>query len=167
MVHIYIHNRILPVHKKRTRQGFPGCPVVKNLPAMQGTLVWPLVQKGPTCWRAAEPMRNNNEPALWSLQATTCYRYWSLSTWTLCSVTREATSMRRLHTTMKSSPCSAQLKKACMQQWRPTTVKKLNNLWEKKEWNNATCSNMNGTRDDHTMWSQKDKYYMISFICGF
>ena len=35
--------------------------------------------------------------------------------------------------------------------------------------NNATCSNMNGLRDDHTKWSksEKDKYQMISLICGF
>ena len=27
----------------------------------------------------------------------------------------------------------------------------------KKEWNNAICSNMDGSRDDHTKWSQKEK----------
>ena len=41
-------------------------------------------------------------------------------------------------------------------------------LSHKKEWNNAICSNMVGPRDDHTKWSKsdKDKYYMISLICG-
>ena len=30
------------------------------------------------------------------------------------------------------------------------------------------CSNMDGPRDDHTKWSksEKDKYQMISLICG-
>ena len=38
----------------------------------------------------------------------------------------------------------------------------------KKEWDNTICSNMDGPRDCHTEWSQreKDKYYMISLICG-
>ena len=38
----------------------------------------------------------------------------------------------------------------------------------KKEWNIAICSNMDGPRVYHTKWnkSDKDKYYMISLICG-
>ena len=38
----------------------------------------------------------------------------------------------------------------------------------KKEWDNAICSNIDGLRDYHTKWSQteKDKYLMISLICG-
>ena len=41
-------------------------------------------------------------------------------------------------------------------------------LRHKKEGNNAICSNMDGPRDYHTKWSksEKDKYYMISVICG-
>ena len=41
-------------------------------------------------------------------------------------------------------------------------------LSHKKEWNNVTCSNMDGPRDDHTKWSRsdKDKYHMISLVCG-
>ena len=38
------------------------------------------------------------------------------------------------------------------------------------EWNNAICSNMDGPRDYHTKWSlsqkEKDKYHMISLVCG-
>ena len=41
----------------------------------------------------------------------------------VCSTTREATTMRSPCTATKSSPCSRQLEKACMQQWRPSTVK--------------------------------------------
>ena len=39
----------------------------------------------------------------------------------------------------------------------------------KKERNNATCSNMDGTRDYHlseVSQKEKDKYHMISLICG-
>ena len=41
-------------------------------------------------------------------------------------------------------------------------------LSHKKEQNNAICSNMDGPRDCHTKWnkSDKDKYHMISLICG-
>ena len=38
----------------------------------------------------------------------------------------------------------------------------------KKEWNNAICSNMDEPTDYGTKWnkSEKDKYHMISLICG-
>ena len=41
-------------------------------------------------------------------------------------------------------------------------------LSHKKECNNAICSNMDGPRDCHTEWSKsdKDKYHMISLVCG-
>ena len=41
-------------------------------------------------------------------------------------------------------------------------------LSHKKEWSNAICSNMDGPTEDHTKWSKpdKDKYHMISLICG-
>ena len=37
-----------------------------------------------------------------------------------------------------------------------------------KKWNNAIFGNMDGPRDYHTKWSQKekDKYHMISFTHG-
>ena len=40
-------------------------------------------------------------------------------------------------------------------------------LSRKKEWNNAICSNMDGSTDYRTKWSKldKDRYY-ISLICG-
>ena len=39
---------------------------------------------------------------------------------------------------------------------------------KKNQWNNAICSNMDGSRDYHTKWimSEKDKYHMVSFTCG-
>ena len=38
----------------------------------------------------------------------------------------------------------------------------------KKEWNNTTCTNMDGPRNYDTKWgkSDKDKYHMMSLICG-
>ena len=41
-------------------------------------------------------------------------------------------------------------------------------LSHKKEWNIAVCSTMERPRDYHSKWSksEKDKYHMISFICG-
>ena len=37
-------------------------------------------------------------------------------------------------------------------------------LSHENKWNNAICSNMDGSGDYHTKWSQtgKDKYHMIS-----
>ena len=39
----------------------------------------------------------------------------------------------------------------------------------KKEWNNATCSNIDGPRHYHTKWSKtdKDKHRMVLCICWF
>ena len=41
-------------------------------------------------------------------------------------------------------------------------------LSHKKEWNNAICNNMYGPRNYHSERSQidKDKYHIISFVCG-
>ena len=37
---------------------------------------------------------------------------------------------------------------------------------QKKEQNNAICSNMDGPRDCHSEWNKSDKYHMISLIRG-
>ena len=37
---------------------------------------------------------------------------------------------------------------------------------KKKERNNAICSNMDGLRDMSEVKSEKDRYYMLSLICG-
>ena len=41
-------------------------------------------------------------------------------------------------------------------------------LSNKKEWNNAICSNMDGPRDYHTKWSksEEDKFHMTSLRGG-
>ena len=38
----------------------------------------------------------------------------------------------------------------------------------KKEWNDAICSNMDGSGDYHTKWSKwdRDKYHMLSLTRG-
>jgi len=36
----------------------------------------------------------------------------------------------------------------------------------KKQWINAICNNMDGPRDYHTSQTEKNKYHMISLICG-
>lgn len=38
----------------------------------------------------------------------------------------------------------------------------------KKKWNLAVCNDVDGTRDDNDKWNEleKDKYHMISLICG-
>ena len=40
-----------------------------------------------------------------------------------------------------------------------------NGIWlsQKKEWNNAICSNMDGPGDYHTKWSKSDKERQISY----
>ena len=73
---------------------------------MQGTQVWSLVQKDPTCLRATKPKSQN-------------YR-------SPCTITSEVTIMRRPGTAMESSPCSPQLEKWRAQQRKPSTAKKNN-----------------------------------------
>ena len=36
-------------------------------------------------------------------------------------------------------------------------------LSHKKEWNHATCSNMNGSKDYHTKWSKPDRERQIPY----
>ena len=36
-------------------------------------------------------------------------------------------------------------------------------LSHKKEWNNAICSNMDATRDDHTKWSKSERERQIPY----
>ena len=55
--------------------------------SMQGTQVWSLVWEDSTCLGATKPMDHN---------------YWSPRTYSLCSTTRGATSIRRLHTSVKT-----------------------------------------------------------------
>ena len=81
---------------------------------MQGTWVQSLVRGDSTCYRETKPM---------------CHNYWACVLQLLkllpatCALQREATAMRSRCTTTKSSHCSPQLEKACMQQWNTVQPK--------------------------------------------
>ena len=81
---------------------------------MQGTWVQSVLQEDATSLRVTKPMRHN---------------YWSPCAESLFSEKREATSMRKRCTTMKSRPHLLQLEKTCDQQ-RPITTK--NKIVKKK-----------------------------------
>ena len=107
---------------------------------MQGTRVWALVREDPTCRGATKPVRHN----YWACALEpTSHNYWACKpqllsprTYSPCSTTREATTMRSPCTATKSSPRSPQLEKAHAQQWRPNTAKNkqiINKFLKKKE----------------------------------
>ena len=97
---------------KETMSGFPGGAVVGNLPANTGD-----ASSSPGLGRSHMPRSNwAREPQLLSL-----------SVWSLCSATREATIVRGPRTAMKSGPHSPQLEKALIQKRRPNTAKNKNN----------------------------------------
>ena len=79
--------------------GFPGGAVVKNLPAnIQESQVWSLIQEDPTsCGTTKQVHRNYWACAL----EPGSNNYWSLHAQNLCAATREATAVRRLHTTAR------------------------------------------------------------------
>ena len=93
---------------------------------MQQTQVRALVQEDPTCRGATKPVSHNYwahalEPGshnYWSLRATTTEAHVPTAH---APQPREATAMRSLRTSMKSSPRSPQL--ARMQQRRPNAAK--------------------------------------------
>ena len=93
---------------KTTMRGFPGGAVVENLPANAGD-----TGSSPGLGRSHMPQSNwVREPQLLSLRV-----------WSLCSATREATTVRGPRTAMKSGPRSPQLEKALAQRRRPNTAK--------------------------------------------
>ena len=71
---------------------------------MQGTWVRSLVQEDPNCHRATKPE---------------CHSYRAHMPQSLCSATREATTMRSLSTTTREQPYSQHLEKKPAQQQRP------------------------------------------------
>ena len=56
--------------RKKPPRDFPGSPVVKNLPAKQGTWVRSLVWEDPTCRGAAKPVHHNYWA--WALEPGSC-----------------------------------------------------------------------------------------------
>ena len=121
---------------------------------MQKTQVWSLGWEDPTCYQTTKPVPHS----YWaSALEPISHDYWSphlepafhkksycnekpANCWahtlepvlhSACS-TRELTSMRSLHTTVKSSPCSQQLEKAHAKQQGPSTAKsnkQINSKW--------------------------------------
>ena len=88
--------------------GLPGGTVVENLPANAGD-----TGSSPGLGRPHMPRSNwAREPQLLSLRV-----------WSLCSTTREATTVRGPCTAMKSGPRLPQLEKALTQKRRPNTAK--------------------------------------------
>ena len=76
--------------------GFPGGPVVKNLPSNAGTRVLSLVWGHPTCCGATKP------------GATMKPEHQST-----CSSVRETTTMRSLRTAAREYPVLTELETAC------------------------------------------------------
>ena len=74
---------------------------------MQGTQVRALVWEDPTCHGATRPMSHN---------------LLSLYVWSLCSATREATTVRGPCSVMKSGPHLPQLEEALAKKRRPNTA---------------------------------------------
>ena len=88
--------------------GFPCGAVVENLPANAGD-----TGSSPGLGRSHMPRSSYaREPQLLSLRD-----------WSLCSATREATTVRGPRTAMKSGPRLPQLEKAPAQKRRPNTAK--------------------------------------------
>ena len=88
--------------------GFPGGAVVENLPANAGDT-----------GSCPGPGRSHMPRSSWAREP----QLLSLRVWSLCSPTREATTVRGPRTTMKSGPRSLQLEKALTQKRRPNTAK--------------------------------------------
>ena len=87
--------------------GFPGGAVVENLPANAGD-----TGSSPGLGRSHMPRSNwAREPQLLSLRV-----------WSLCSATREATTVRGPRTAMKSGPRLPQLERALARKLRPNTA---------------------------------------------
>ena len=88
--------------------GFPGGAVVENLPANAGD-----TGSSPGLGGSHMPRSGwAREPQLLSLHV-----------WSLCSTTREATTVRGPRTAMKSGPHLPQLEKALAQKRGPNTAK--------------------------------------------
>ena len=100
------HQQQTPLRKEE--RGFPGGAVVENLPANAGD-----TGSSPGLGRSHMPRSNwAREPQLLSLRI-----------WSLCSTTREATTVRGPRTAMKSGPHLPQLGKALAQKRGPSTAK--------------------------------------------
>ena len=116
--------------------GFPGGAVVENLPANAGD-----TGSRPGLGGSHMPRSNQaREPQLLSLRV-----------WSLCSATREATTVRGPRTAMSSGPRLPQLQKVLAQKQRPNIVinQSINLKKKKKECfflRSSSLKKMQGTR---------------------
>ena len=83
---------------------------------MQGTRVQALVREDPTCHGATKPVRHNYWACALEPASHKCWAHTPQLLKPTCPepvpTAREATTMRSLHATIKSRPCSPQLEKA-------------------------------------------------------
>ena len=99
--------------ESQAKGGFPGGAVVESLPADAGD-----TGSSPGLGRSHMPRSSwAREPQLLSLRV-----------WSLCSATREATTVKGPCTAMKTGPHLPQLEKALAQKRRPNTAKNKNKL---------------------------------------
>ena len=102
--------------------------MVENLPANAGD-----TGSSPGLGRSHMPRSNwAREPQLLSLRV-----------WSLCSATREATTVRGPRTAMKSGPRLPQLEEALAQKQRPNTAKKKKKLKKKKDFTSCEAQPIN------------------------
>ena len=94
---------------KTIQEGFPGGAVVENLPANAG-------DTGSSSGVGRSHMPRSN----WAREP----QLLSLSVWSLCSATGEATTVRGPRTAMRSGPRLPQLEEALAWKRRPNTAKK-------------------------------------------
>ena len=132
---IYCKNFLSKISKETLIKTLAGASLVAqwlriHLP-MQATWVQALVWEDPTCCRATKSVHHNYwacalEPVSHNYWACALepvsHSYWSLHAYSLCSATREATTMRSPHTSTKSIPCLPQLEKARAQRRRPNAA---------------------------------------------
>ena len=120
--------------------------------AMQGTRVQSLIQEDSTCCRATKPLYHHHWARALPLLSFMCLQPGLHK--------REATAIRSLCTAMKSSPCSPWLKKAHMQQWRPSTAKNKELRINRKK-KKPTQSNFKNGRGAEQIFFQRRKTYKM------
>ena len=103
----YYYTPTTMTNVKKNDRGFPGGAVVENLPANAGD-----TGSSPGLGRSHMPRSG------WARES----QLLSLRVWSLCSATREATTVRGPRTAMKSGPRLPQLEKALAQKRRPNTA---------------------------------------------
>ena len=113
----------------------------KNPTPVQETQVQSLIQKDSTCSGITKPV---------------CHNHWAQELQQLKPVDLEPVlrNKRSSHTTMKRDPHSPQLEKACTQQWRPNTTKKINKF--KTKTNTSQSLESQSTSYQLAVWPRTD-----------